>query len=354
MGRKVEVIESVFGEWNGKTIKSYMVKNSMGMEFTCIDYGCIITNITVPDKHGVMENIVIGFDTIEEYKDYSQYFGAVIGRTSGRFKNAEFTLDGQSYSLAKNEGENNLHGGDGGFHNLIWDSSIVENSDEVHISFTYKSPDGEEGFPGELDVQVTYTINEANELIISYRGVSDKKTVVNLTNHTYFNLSGNLKRTILSHELMVNSERFLELDSALIPTGKAIPVGNTVFDLRKAQQIGPVVQSKDPQIELVGGGYDHPFLLDDHNQKEIRLMDSESGRVLQMETEEPCVVVYTGNGLAGDYNIRGTQVQKHLGICLETQIPPNMINNPNFPSAVLEANEVYSTRTKYAFGLIKE
>lgn len=348
----MEVTENVFGEIDGKMVKSYTVMNGAGMEFTCIEYGCIITKIIVPDKDGVKENVVIGFDTIEEYKDHPQYFGAVIGRTSGRIKNAAFTLDGKAYTLAKNEGGNSLHGGVDGFHNLVWDSSYESNSKGVHITFTYKSQDGEEGFPGELDMQVIYTINDANELIISYRGISDKKTIVNVTNHSYFNLSGNLKRTVLSHELMVKSDQFLELDSTFIPTGRAISVENTVFDFRKGKQVGDGLDSNDPQIELVGGGYDHPFLLTTNNQNEICLRDPESGRMIQVETDEPCVVVYSGNSLETDFQIRGVQSQKHLGICLETQAPPNMINTPGFPSAILEVNEVYSTRTKYTFALI--
>jgi len=348
----VEVLKDVFGELNGQAITSYTLRNDSGMEFTCIDYGCTITRIMVPDKNGVKENVVLGYDTLEEYLNYSPYFGCIIGRISGRIKNATFTLDDETFTLAKNENENHLHGGDNGFHNVIWSSSVETKADEANIVFSYTSPDGEEGFPGNLKLQVTYSLNNENEIVISYQGVSDQKTIVNLTNHSYFNLSGNLKRTILAHELTLKSDGFLELDPSFIPTGKVLSVEDTVFDFRKGLQIVQGVNSEHPQIKLVGGGYDHPFLLNANHQQEITLVDYESGRKLEIETDEPCVVLYTGNSLEEGLTIGGVPSEKHLGLCLETQLPPNMINNPNFPSAVLEANEVYSTKTKYAFKLI--
>lgn len=348
----MKVIEGVFGSLNGRNVKSYTIKTDNGMELTCIDYGCIITKINVRDREGNLENIVLGFDTIDEYKNYSPYFGCIIGRTAGRIENASFELDGVSYELPKNDGINNLHGGPHGFHDVIWDSSVEIQENEVNIAFSYTSPDGEEGFPGSLQVTVTYTINNANELTITYRARSDKKTIVNLTNHSYFNLSGNLKRTVLDHELTLKSDGFLELDSSLIPTGKVLPVEGNVFDFREGRQILQGVESEHPQIKLVGGGYDHPFLLNSNHQKEISLLDRESGRKIEVETDEPCVVVYTGNMLEDNYEIRGTQSQKHLGLCLETQKPPNMIDHPHFPSSILEANQVYTTKTKYSFTLI--
>ncbi|MBO0997195.1 galactose mutarotase [Bacillus sp. SD075] len=350
----MEVSESVFGELDGMVIKSYAVKTKSGMEFTCIDYGCIITNILMPDKTGIKESVVLGFDTLEEYERNSHYFGSIIGRVSGRIEKAEFTLDGNTYKLAKNENGNHLHGGPNGFHRAVWDSSLENSLDEAHITFTYTSPDGEEGFPGELKIEVTYTVNESNELIISYRGVSNKTTLVNLTNHSYFNLSGNLKRDILSHELILKSDRFLVLDSSFIPTGRVEFVENTAFDFRESKKLGMGIDSSEQQIELVGGGYDHPFLLNINNQEEICLFDRESGRKLEMETDQPCVVIYSGNSLQGDIDIRGKKAQKHLGVCLETQIPPNMISNPSFATAKLAANEIYESRTKYAFKVMQD
>jgi aldose 1-epimerase len=298
----------------------------------------------VPNRNGIKENVVLGFDTLEEYLNDSSYIGATIGRISGRIKNAEFVLDGKTFTLEKNENGNNLHGGQKGFHNVVWNSTIEQKTDEVNITFSYTSADGEEGFPGNLKVNVTYTINNKNQIIISYWAISDKKTIVNLTNHSYFNLSGDLKRTILTHELTLKSDRFLELDSAFLPTGNILPVKDTVFDFRNSRLISDGINSRHPQIELVGRGYDHPFLLNVNNQLEILLRDKESGRELEIETDQPCIIFYTGNSLTNDFEIRGVQSQKHLGLCLETQAPPNMIS-----AAELEAGDIYSAKTKYTF-----
>lgn len=340
----MKLIETVFGNVNGRNVKSYTVQNNNGMEFTCIEYGCTITSIRVPDRNGKIENVVLGFDTLEEYKDHSPYFGCVIGRNAGRLENASFGLDGSVYHLAKNDGENNLHSGPGGFHNVIWDSKTDCKGNEVTIIFSYTSPDREEGFPGNLQVTVTYTLNDRNELLITYKAVSDQKTIINLTNHSYFNLSGNLKRNILNHEVMLDSDYFLELDATLIPTGKKSPVAETVFDFREWRPIKGGIESAHPQTKLVGDGYDHPFLLNGRQQKQIALLDNISGRRLEMETDEPCVVFYTGNMLGNDFSIRGIQAEKHLGICLETQKPPNLIS-----SLMVEANQVYQSMTKYVF-----
>lgn len=343
----MRLIETVFGTLNGKTIKSYTVESARGAEFTCIDYGCTMTKMNIPDRDGNVENVILGFDSLQEYLDYSPYFGCVIGRNAGRIKNASFEIEGVSYDLAKNEGANNLHSGPNGFHQVIWESVVEQKEHEVSIIFSYISPDGEEGFPGNLQVTVTYTFNEQHELLISYKAVSDKKTIVNLTNHTYFNLSGNLKRTILDHELTLNSDKFLELDDALLPTGKIVPVEGTVFDFRGGQQIAIGIESGHPQTKIVGGGFDHPFLLKGQSQREILLLDPVSGRKLEIETDEPAVVFYTGNMLPNDFFIRGRRSEKHLGLCLETQKPPGMMEQ--MPSLFLEKDQVYRSVTKYSF-----
>jgi aldose 1-epimerase len=350
----VKFVENVYGVVNGQSVKSFTVETPRGMEFTCIEYGCIITEILLPDSNGLKENVVLGFDTIEEYIDHSPYFGCVIGRHAGRIGGSAFELDGVTYHLMKNDGENNLHSGPTGFHNVIWDSAVVVRDTEISIIFSYMSPDGEGGFPGNLQVEVTYTINENNELLIQYQAQSDQKTIVNMTNHSYFNLSGNLKRTIIDHELMLQSNAFLELDSSFIPTGEIILVEGTPFDFRKSKQIGKGIEAGHPQMTLVGGGYDHPFLLTPlQNQNQMTLIDRESGRKLEIETVEPAVVFYSGNMLTDHFKIRGKQSQKYLGLCLETQKPPNMIKNPKFPSILLEKDQLYTTQTKYKFGLIK-
>lgn len=340
----MKLIETIFGRINGKNVNSYTIKNKNGMEFTCMEYGCIITSIKIPDRNGNAENIVLGFDTLEEYIDHSPYFGCVIGPNAGRLRNAVFEIDGVVYHLAKNDGENNLHSGPGGFHNVIWDSKVENKENEVQITFSYTSKHMEEGFPGNLETTVSYTFNNRNELLIAYKAVSDQTTIVNLTNHTYFNLSGNLKRTILDHEVTLDSDFFLELDSSLLPTGREIPVEGTVFDFRKGRQIKRGLESPHQQTKLVGGGFDHPFLLNGQEQKPIGLFDEASGRKLEIETDEPSVVFYTGNMLGNDFSIRGKQAEKHLGLCFETQKPPGKI-----PSLMMEANEVYRSKTKYIF-----
>jgi aldose 1-epimerase len=291
---------------------------------------------------------------MEEYRRYSPYFGAVVGRVAGRIKDAEFELEGKMYHLEKNDGQNHLHGGKTGFSDVIWDASSFENEDEAGVEFTYFSSDGEEGYPGNLEVKVTYTLTNHNELFISYSANADKTTLLNLTNHTYFNLSGNVKRDILEHYLTMKSEAFLELNEDLTPTGQVLNVENTSFDFRKGRKIIEGVVSEDQQNILAGKGYDHPFLLSDNHQEEIILKDETSGRVLTVETDQPSVVLYTGNQIGTAYEIRGVQSKNYLGLCLETQGPPDSVHHPNLPSMILHKDETYNTATKYSFTTMNE
>ncbi|WP_394578287.1 aldose epimerase family protein [Cytobacillus firmus] len=345
----MNITESIFGELNGHIIKSYTISNDHGMSVSCIEYGGIITGISVPDREGNIENVVLGFDTLEEYVNHSPFFGAIIGRVAGRIAGSAFTLDGTMYQLAKNDGEHQLHGGAGGFHQVIWDSAAEMGLNEANIRFSYISQDGEEGYPGTLEATVNYTLNNENELVISYEAISDIKTIINLTNHTYFNLSGDLKRDILEHEVTIKSDHFLELDETLIPTGEFIHVENTPFDFRAGKKIKEGVKSGHPQNMLAGGGYDHPFLL---NSGEMTVVDSASGRKLAVETDRPSVVLYTANMLGSDFKIRGVQSKSHLGLCLETQCPPDSVHHEHFPSIVLEKNEVYKTKTSFKFHVV--
>ncbi|PLT29702.1 aldose epimerase family protein [Peribacillus deserti] len=345
----MRILDEKFAEHNGQPVTAYTLINDQGMEVTAIDYGCIITKILVPDREGRMENVVLGFDTLEDYYQHSPYFGAVVGRHAGRIANAEFTLDGNTYQLEKNNNGNHLHGGLQGFDKVIWDTEVKEETDSIRIEFTYLARDGEEGYPGNLHMKVVYELNNQNEFKISYEGVSDKKTVVNVTNHTYFNLSGDLKEDILHHTLMLKSSRFLELDEELIPTGELLSVDSTPFDFRSGRKIKDGKESAHPQNILAGNGYDHPFLLDEQQNKEIHLFDEESGRSLVIETSEPAVVLYTSNQLEAGFSIRGTASREYLGICLETQGLPDSLNHPQFPSAILDKDEVYTSQTVYKF-----
>ena len=235
----MEISKKVFDQKDNQPITLYTLKNDRGFQMSCIDYGCIITEVVTPDRDGKLENVVLGFDTLKEYESDANFFGAMIGRFSGRIKEGSFTLDGENYQLDRNSNGHNLHGGPGGFHSVLWDSKVIESDDEAIVEFTYVSRDGEEGFPGNLTMTVRYTLkNDSNQLVISYSGKSDKTTLLNVTNHSYFNLSGNLKRTILDHELTMKSEYYLELDGELLPTGKLAPVAeDPLFDFRNGRSI---------------------------------------------------------------------------------------------------------------------
>ncbi|MFC3884503.1 aldose epimerase family protein [Bacillus songklensis] len=348
----MEITKETFGQLNDQTIYAYTMKNKNNIEVVCLNYGCVITKLMTPDADGNLENIVLGFDCIEDYIDFSPYFGAVIGRVAGRIANAEFELDGKTYKLAQNDQRNHLHGGIRGFSHVVWDTKVIENENDARsIEFTYASPDGEEGYPGNVTVKVIYTLNDQNELLISYEGTTEQKTLLNLTNHTYFNLGGNLKRDILDHTLNMKSDRFVELREDLIPTGNFLDVENTVFDFRKGRKIKDGVNSDHIQNSIAGGGYDHPFLLNTNNDQEVILYDEESGRCITIETDQPDVVLYTGSQLEDDYSMRGVQSRKYLGLCLETQGLPDAIHHPRFPSGILDKGEVYRSITKYTFGV---
>jgi aldose 1-epimerase len=345
----VDILKKKFGELNGKTIYAYTLKNDAGFEVTSINYGCIITDLNVPDAKGQIENVVLGFDQLEAYQNDSPYFGAVIGRVAGRINSATFSLDGKTYGLPKNDGNNHLHGGKIGFDRVVWEANILKEEEYVGVEYTYVSPDGEEGYPGEVTVKVRYTIDENYTFSISYEGKTDQATLLNLTNHTYFNLSGNGKRDILQHHLTLKSDQFLELNDELIPTGELVPVQGTSFDFENGRKIADGVTSTHPQNILAGNGYDHPFVLKKNHNQEIRLEDPDSGRSLVIETDEPCVVLYTGNQLTDDFKIRDINSKKYLGLCLETQKHPDAINHPDFPSILLKEEEVYRSHTSYTF-----
>lgn len=345
----MNLTKELFGQIENRDVFLYKLTNDHGMQIDCLNYGCIITEILVPDKNGRVENVVLGFDSLEDYLKDSPYFGAVCGRVAGRIKGASFELNGKTHKLAQNNGRNSLHGGVKGFNDVIWEAKPLDVENGVALQFSYISPDGEEGYPGEVRIKVTYTLTNENELLISYEAVSDQTTLLNVTNHSYFNLSGNLKRDVLNHTLTLKSNRFVELDEKLLPTGNVVDVSGTAFDFHEGKKIGAGVDDRHRQIAIGGGGYDHPFLLNAHHQQEIQLFDEESGRKLTIETDQPAVVVYSSNQLIDDFLIRGVQARKHLGICLETQGVPDAIHHPGFPSIVLEKGKKYTSQTNYTF-----
>lgn len=347
----MNVIEERIGNVDGKEIMKYTMENKHGIRISILNIGCAITEIIAPDKEGKLENIVVGLNDPYDYLVNSQFFGAIIGRVAGRIKDASFQLDDMTFNLAKNEGENHLHGGKSGFHTKVWDGKIFEKEDAVGVKFEYLSQAGEEGYPGDLLVTVTYTLNEENELLQEIKGETNEKTIVNLTNHSYFNLSGNFKTDIQQHKLEINSDHFLKLAEDSIPTGEIVEVEGTVFDLRHGRTISEVLQSNDPQITLVDNGFDHPFLLKEGEQPQIILSEENSGRKLSIETNEPCVVVYTGNNIDDKTMMAGGErTYKYCALCLETQGAPDAIHHENLPSIVLEPGEAYYSFTKYRFG----
>jgi aldose 1-epimerase len=346
----MEIRINDFGSLNGQKIYTYTLENNNGMRLTCTNLGCIVTEILAPDRNGMFENIVLGFNNVEDYIRNKTYFGALIGRVAGRIGQGKFELEGKVYQLPKNEGNNHLHGGYQGLHERVWDAEEIKTDSAVGIRFSYVSPDGEEGYPGNVRLQVTYLLNNDNQWVFTCKGYTDQKTLLNITNHSYFNLSGNAKKDILNHELTLKSHRFLELDKQFIPTGKISHVEGSVFDFRNSRKILDGKLSKNEQNILVGNGYDHPFLLDDHFNEEIILRDHETGRKLIVETNQPCVVVYTGNQIGGEYQTaEGVKAKKYLALCLETQGLPDAIHHSHFPSIIIGPEDYYEAKTIYTF-----
>jgi aldose 1-epimerase len=349
------ISEQTFGTLpDGTTVSLYTMVNAQGMTMTVTNLGGTIVALKTPDKNGVFEDVVLGYDSIAGYIKAPSFFGALVGRYGNRIANGQFTLDGVTYDLAKNNGENHLHGGRKGFDKVVWNAAPVTVSDGVALKLDYLSKDMEEGYPGNLNVQVLYTLTNENELKIEYTATTDKKTIVNLTNHTYFNLSGNTKRDILDHVLSLNASAFIPVDETLIPTGEIKPVAGTPFDFTTPTVIGERIDNDDPQLKA-GRGYDHCWVFnedDGSNKPAATLYDPGTGRYMEMFTTEPGTQVYTGNFLNGSIVGKyGTTYAQRYAICLETQHFPDSPNQPNFPSVVLSPGETYHTETVYAFAV---
>lgn len=319
-----------------------------------MNYGCVVTSLKVPDKKGVLEDIVLGFDTIEQYQKESPFFGAVIGRYGNRIAKGTFSIDGVSYKLAINNGPNHLHGGIKSFDKVLWNVEENKSPEGPSLKFTYISKDGEEGYPGTLHVTVIYTLTDNNEFKVSYEATTDKKTVVNLTQHSYFNLSGNTKRNILDHEIMLNADRFVAIDETSIPTGELKSVAGTPFDFRKPTRVGARINDDNEQLKN-GQGYDHTFVFNDDvtNRGAVAatLYDAVSGRYLEVFTKEPGAQFYSGNFLTGYQGKYNAVYHKRFGLCIETQHFPDSPNQPEFPSVVLAPGEIYRTESSYRFSI---
>ena len=323
---------------SGTQLTLYTLTNSHGMEAAITNYGGTVVSLKTPDKTGAMGDVILGFDSVEPYLGTHPNFGTLIGRYGNRIGKAKFSIDGKEYTLAKNNGENSLHGGVMGFGKVVWTAKEVTRKDGPALELTYVSKDMEEGFPGTLTATVVYTLTNDNELKIEYKATTDKTTVVNLTNHTYFNLAG--KGDILNHQLMIAADKFTPVDAGLIPTGELKPVDGTPFDFRKPTAIGARINAADEQIK-VGGGYDHNWVLNGGKtaapRTVVRVTEPTTGRWMEVSTTEPGVQFYTGNFLDGTIKGKGGQVYaKRSGLCLETQHFPDSPNKPSFPTTLLK------------------
>lgn len=337
---------------DGTSVDLFTLTNINGVEVKVSTYGATIVSIRTPDRDGRLGDIVHGFGSLEGYLHDPPYFGALVGRYANRIARGRFTLDGATYTLATNNGPNHLHGGIKGFDKVVWTPNVIERPDEAAVELQYFSKDGEEGYPGNLDVTVVYTLTNANELRMSILAATDKATVVNLANHSYFNLAGT--GDVLAHELELRADRFTPVDSDLIPTGELAPVDGTPFDFRQPMTIGARIDSDHEQMRF-GGGYDHNFVLNNTSGElalAARAVDPASGRVLEVRTTEPGLQLYTGNFLDGSIVGKGgVTYARRSAFCLETQHFPDSPNQPAFPSTVLRPGERYETTTIYTFGV---
>ncbi len=343
---------------DGDSVQVFTLTNAHGVQARVITYGAILQSLKVPDRSGALGDVVLGFDDLAGYLGETPYFGALIGRYGNRIGGARFELDGASYVLAANNGPNHLHGGVRGFDKVLWDAEPVQSGSGAGVVFRRTSPAGEEGYPGALTVQVTYTLTDADELVFDYLASTDAPTPVNLTQHSYFNLAGDGSGDVLEHLLTLNASRYTPVDAGLIPTGELAPVEGTPFDFRVPRAIGERIGADDEQIRR-GGGYDHNFVLDrgeagaDQMVLAARVEEPTTGRSMEVHTTEPGVQFYSGNFLDGTLTGKGGVVyRRRYGFCLETQHFPDSPNKPGFPSTILRPGEEYRTRTVLEFGVL--
>ncbi|NDL68576.1 aldose epimerase family protein [Anaerotalea alkaliphila] len=324
---------------DGIPVLAYTLTNNQGASVEILTYGAAIRSIQVPDRQGRLQNVVLGFDNLSDYESHTSFFGCVAGRTAGRIRGASFELEGKTWKLSPNEGPNTLHGGVRGFDKKVWSAAESMGPDHAALSLNYTSPPLEEGYPGELDVNVNYRFDDSNTLTLTYTATTDQETPVVLTNHSYFNLSGDPSADVLSHTLQIASRQFVSIDGASLPQD-ILNVEGTPFDFRLPKIVGRDIRVDHPQLRN-GGGYDHPFLLEPGVSPSILLADPASGRTLAVDTTEEYVVVYSGNQLAAP----------RTGICLETQYCPDSLHFPLVPARTLKPGQVYRQKTIWRFGV---
>ena len=346
------ISKQAFGTADGQAVELFTLTNARGAEAKIMTYGGVLVSLKIPDRQGKLADVVLGCENLEGYLKQTAFFGAIVGRYGNRIGKGKFSLNGHEYSLARNNGENHLHGGLKGFDKVIWSVKEIKGKAGVGLALSYVSKDGEEGYPGTMRVTVVYTLTNSNELKIDYAATTDKDTVVNLTHHSYFNLAGAGEGNILGHELMLNANRFTPVDDGLIPTGELQSVIGTPMDFLRPAKIGSRIENKDQQL-TIGRGYDHNWVL---NRKgagpglAARVYEPTSGRVMEVYTTEPGIQFYTGNFLDGTITGKGGKVyQQRYGFCLETQHFPDSPNKPRFPSTVLKPGHPYKSTTTFKF-----
>lgn len=334
----MEITKRHYGWIKEQEVMEYQLVNDQGAIFKCLNYGAIVTTILVPDQNGFLENVVLGFETLSDYIDYPAYFGALVGRVAGRIKKGQWL----NHQLTLNESDNHIHGGENNFSQVIWQAKLLEKTtDELGIQFTHHSPAGENGYPGNLSVVVTYSWTNENTWTMNVEARTDQQTLFNPTNHSYFNLSGDTNRTIENHQLQIFSEFYAETDAEKCPTGQLIPVVNTAYDFRK-----PVLMRT--ALENNSKGYDTAFKL---AKGIVKLSELESGRRLEIQTTREAVIVFSTTGMDEEYFIHGKKMRSHLGIALETQELPDAVHHENFQSIILEPSKIYESQTIYHFSV---
>lgn len=348
----MNISSKLFGKTKeGIDIHSFTLENDQKHSVTIITYGGVITSINVPNRDGLIENVVLGYNNVTSYETISPFFGAITGPFAGRISGGSFDIDGKTYELERNEGTNCLHGGSHAFDKVVWDASTVQSADKVSLVLNYMSPDGEFGFPGNVDVINTYTWTQDDQLIIDYKATTDKATYLNITNHSYFNLSGDPTQSILNHELMINAEEYLGITPSSLPMS-TLKTEGTPFDFRTPKKVGAEINVDDEQLKN-GTGYDHTFLLDsnrDRNAMIASLYEAESGRYMTVRTTENVVVFYSGGHMTDDMHVyNNIPVKQRAGMCLETQEAPDHMHYDGVDSRVLAPNDLYKSQTVYSF-----
>ncbi|MZQ49633.1 MAG: galactose-1-epimerase [Bacteroidales bacterium] len=346
---KEMVRKETFGTHGGKEVFRLTLTNKAGNVIRLTNYGARIVWIEVPDKNGKRDNVTFGYDTFEGMINGDMSFGSVVGRYANRIAGGRFSIDGVEYKLPLNNGPNTLHGGPGGWHSVVWDTEVLKNTENPSVRFTYHSPDMEMGFPGNVKAEVVYTWTDDNEIVMDYSCTTDKKTVINVTNHAYFNLHGAGNGDILDHQLTLRASAFLPIDSVSIPTGEIRPVAGTPFDFTEPHAIGERINQDYEQLKM-GRGYDHNFILDNREPVDVTVYDPVSGRILEVITDQPGMQLYTGNFLDGSQvGYGGKPYNFRTGFCLESGHYPDSPNRPEFPSTLLNPGEVFKSRTIYRF-----